>query len=484
MDDSTMAQYGTRPSHAGSVPHRDDVILVAFVNFNSGGKAGKKLVPVLQRQLGSDRVFNLAKGGPQGPLIQFQHPQHVTRLRVMACGGDGTVNWILSTLNSLNMTHVPVGIIPLGTGNDTSIGLGWGAAFPGLRAVPKLLEYATLCPTTAFDRWHAAITHTEAIPASVHFPASVNDMEAPPVFLNQLGEEMGVDQETPADKGAGVGNPGQEALSDQSGATAADDMDDRSPVVVNIGGGESNEEGEVAEKISPRDEQEGCQDEPENKQAPKEPETVGAPQSSPSTVDGELLEAQDVKEFQFNNYLSFGGDAQVALTYHNHRESNRGCYPCRCCNMAWIGVFGVGTCMCCLAKQLELTIEMWSDEGSWRPVDVSGYTAVILLNCDTYGGGRRIWGKGKSRKKEFGTAQRSASDGLIDVIGVKSPTHLAFITAKLTRGVRLAQSNQLRVTSGRNVCVQLDGEPWEDTRCTFYIRRLRSATMMVGPKTK
>lgn len=55
-------------------------------------------------------------------------------MRVMVAGGDGTVGWVLGSLGQLygesREPILPIGIIPLGTGNDLSRSFGWGGSFP------------------------------------------------------------------------------------------------------------------------------------------------------------------------------------------------------------------------------------------------------------------------------------------------------------------------------------------------------------------
>lgn len=48
--------------------------------------------------------------------------------RCIVCGGDGTVLWVVKEMAEIGIDihKVPVGIIPIGTGNDFSRAMGWG----------------------------------------------------------------------------------------------------------------------------------------------------------------------------------------------------------------------------------------------------------------------------------------------------------------------------------------------------------------------
>lgn len=51
-----------------------------------------------------------------------------TSARAIVCGGDGTVMWVVQEMEKYDIDHdkVPIGVIPIGTGNDFSRAMGWG----------------------------------------------------------------------------------------------------------------------------------------------------------------------------------------------------------------------------------------------------------------------------------------------------------------------------------------------------------------------
>ena len=72
--------------------------------------------------ISSLQVFDLTEGGPQPAIELFKK---VPNVRFLACGGDGTVGWLLSVLDKVPIDPLPpVGVLPLGTGNDLSRSLG------------------------------------------------------------------------------------------------------------------------------------------------------------------------------------------------------------------------------------------------------------------------------------------------------------------------------------------------------------------------
>ncbi|CBZ51799.1 hypothetical protein NCLIV_015910 [Neospora caninum Liverpool] len=201
--------------------------LLVFVNVKSGGQTGKTIYKDLVGILNPLQVIDIqAEGGPTRALTFFRPLAMTKRLRVLVCGGDGTVGWIIDSIHKVygaesleddrssegqtgedadsgdaalpistpgsetgsrgasrttdadSERHrgalrkekerakreracdlrslVPVGICPLGTGNDLSNVLGWGFSFDG-DIMKHLLKIQSAVSST-LDLWKVKVT--------------------------------------------------------------------------------------------------------------------------------------------------------------------------------------------------------------------------------------------------------------------------------------------------------------------------------------
>lgn len=153
-----------------------DYTIIAFVNSASGGGKGETLYKTLQDHLGESYVIDLKScrpgNMPEDTLIQYAADPMV---RILACGGDGTCGWIFSSLDKVWLKvlgersrtsrihlskykdHLPLAIMPLGTGNDLSRQFRWGGKFNESMTQKSMIQSVQRGRMTKLDRWRCII---------------------------------------------------------------------------------------------------------------------------------------------------------------------------------------------------------------------------------------------------------------------------------------------------------------------------------------
>ncbi|GMH33674.1 hypothetical protein BSKO_01508 [Bryopsis sp. KO-2023] len=362
--------------------------LIAFINPRSGGRAGPELVKKLFLALGHAQVYDLGdkKLHPHKVLeLLWKNVDELAkrndpragyikpRLKIAACGGDGTVAWVMKAVQELNLSPPPaVSIIPLGTGNDLSRTFKWGRTFKpkyikNTQAVYKHLKEMADGYLRDLDCWQLQVT----APDQSYFA------------------------EVPGHMLAETSNP-------------------------------------------------------------------------------------NVRSGLSWNYFSIGMDAKSAYGFHHLRDSrpwlasgrmiNQVLYAYKSCTSGWF--FPSAKFSPPLRDTLSLSV-LPTKSDDWVNTKIPpNVKALVMINLQSYGGGRNLWGgKLSAHDKDRGMHDPAFDDGEFEVIGLKSGWHTALVMAGVLHGVRIAQCRGARLElkarqqtpdgNPETVYMQLDGEPWK-----------------------
>ncbi|XP_065056573.1 diacylglycerol kinase eta-like isoform X2 [Rhopilema esculentum] len=135
-------------------PARGSPLLV-FVNSKSGDNQGIRFMRTFKQLLNPAQVFDLSVAGPTLGLNMSKNFEH---FRILVCGGDGSVGWVLTEVDKQELTNkCQIAVLPLGTGNDLARVLGWGSTCYDVGVVPLVLKQLERARPEMLDRWSICV---------------------------------------------------------------------------------------------------------------------------------------------------------------------------------------------------------------------------------------------------------------------------------------------------------------------------------------
>lgn len=383
-------------------------------------------------------MFELNEGGPLPGLFAYRL---VARFRIMVCGGDGTVGWVLQCLEDLHKylrcKQPPISPLPLGTGNDLSRVLGWGGGYTGGELVP-IFQAISNAQEVPLDRWNVLFDVYRKCSkcqtrAATKSEATVIGKE----FLSDDKASTGSDPET--------GSSAEREIYQRMERVR---FERQQTIAMN--------ESLSAYNTSDRDSELSA----ESGRSPHPPIT------SPHTYDSQELiispqcdecRIQGVKLVTMSNYLGIGLDAEISRYFHESRERHPEHFRSRVYNKT-IYAKAILSRIPTKSRYINNVITLRTDR---EQISLPNIQGLIFTNISSWGAGADIWKVSKDSEKDSKWNSQNCADGMLEVVGITGLTHLANIATGLRSGIRLAQSNYFRLNLLSSLAIQVDGEPWE-----------------------
>uniref|UniRef100_A0A8C6TJL7 Diacylglycerol kinase n=1 Tax=Neogobius melanostomus TaxID=47308 RepID=A0A8C6TJL7_9GOBI len=374
---------------------------------------GVKFLRKFKQLLNPAQVFDLMNGGPELGLRLFTR---FATFRILVCGGDGSVGWVLSELDKLNLhKQCQLGVLPLGTGNDLARVLGWGGLCDDDAQLLQILE--------KLERQWLCLPHEQVVPTG-------------------SGPEEDGGGSCPSESGGDAPNDGKTYRSKEQLMLRANSLKKALRQII-----EQAEKGRTnAEEYYPRGDQ------------------------SSGFITCLLLwndfdqwwmsrtdtRRQCSEKVVMNNYFGIGLDAKISLEFNNKRDENPKKCSSRTKNMMWYGVLGTKELVQKTYKNLEQRVQLECDGVAMSLPSLQG---LAVLNIPSYAGGINFWG-GTKEDNNFGAP--SFDDKKLEVVAVFGSMQMAVSRVINLQHHRIAQCRQvkIRILGEEGIAVQVDGEAW------------------------
>uniref|UniRef100_A0A671YB40 Diacylglycerol kinase n=1 Tax=Sparus aurata TaxID=8175 RepID=A0A671YB40_SPAAU len=492
--------------------------LLVFVNSKSGDNQGVKFLRRFKQLLNPAQVFDLVNGGPHLGLRLFQK---FDNFRILVCGGDGSVGWVLSEIDKLNLhKQCQLGVLPLGTGNDLARVLGWGPSCDDDTQLPQILEKLERASTKMLDRW-SIMTYEIKIPpkhtyedsVAAHLTKILNSEQHSVVissakilcetvkdFVAKVGKayeksaENAEECDTMSLKCAILNEKLDSLLQTlNTECQALPQHPHSTPPIKGHQLFKSREQLmlranslkkavrqiiEQAERVV--DEQNAHTEDtelPSSLEFRKDSEEEN--RDTEKDEDTKELEAVPCKEGYMekcvmNNYFGIGLDAKISLEFNNKREEHPEKCRSRTKNMMWYGVLGTKELLQRTYKNLEQKVQLECD-GQYIPLP--SLQGIAVLNIPSYAGGTNFWG---GTKEDDIFCAPSFDDKILEVVAVFGSMQMAVSRVIKLQHHRIAQCRTVKITilGDEGVPIQVDGEAWIQPPGVIKIQHKNRAQML------
>lgn len=407
--------------------------IIVFVNTRSGGQAGASLLEPMRNTYGEENVFDIFEPpiGPKDGLEIFMINKKTKDLRILVAGGDGTVNWVIDTIDTLchantDVAWPAIAILPLGTGNDLSRQFKWGHGYHGqdLEIIKNSMKIAKI---DQLDRWQLTIHEVNEV------ESKVNDKSD-----NKKETEDKDKNTTPVAK--------QEKEIELTEKTNTTNIVTETKVDKNI--------------------------------AKTETET-----ETKSELGKEILNRK------FVNYFGIGVDGKMVTKFEECRKSCSWMFCCRCMNNMIYGFFGfINPCLPNALIDQEYDVTLNNNNHKCKvPKRARG---IMILNIQSFMGGVQLW----SKKEEEATSHDEKVDatsvngtlhlglikvdlGTADCLGQGKD-----VTIYPKQFPSTITNEQKEIKKQTYIAAQVDGEALAvPLRSCFRVKLANKIPMLVGP---
>ena len=185
----------------------------------------------------------------------------------------------------------------------------------------------------------------------------------------------------------------------------------------------------------------------------------------------------------FSNYIGFGVDGAVGLSFSHLRSAAPFLFFSGVLNKIWYAICGLYQIIFgAHRRDLSRVIHVTCDG---KDVTIPhGIRGLVALNINSYAGGTKVWRADEPFQKGFGARMgvwnsSCMSDGILEVMGVFGIRHLGLIKSGMASAVPICQGRHITFNCTIQTPMQIDGEPFMQKPCIVELSHFQKVNVTV-----